>query len=132
MQDVLLEIESKMGLLTILSIVVLQLLCQFEPASVLKFFKTDERYRLEHCLELCQKYGIIDATTFLLERVGDVGSALSLVLADVYKAMQEMDHAMSYLVKIHSVADSNRNSSGLESISIPEVHSISLSASYMF
>lgn len=59
----------------------LQLLCQYETSSVLKFLETFENYRVEHCLRLCQKYGIVDATAFLLERVGDAGTALSLTLS---------------------------------------------------
>lgn len=58
----------------------LELLCQYEPKSVLKFLETFDNYRLEHCLCLCQEYGVIDATAFLLERVGDVGSALGLLM----------------------------------------------------
>ncbi|XP_038973310.1 vacuolar protein sorting-associated protein 8 homolog isoform X2 [Phoenix dactylifera] len=59
----------------------LELLCQFERNSVLKFLETFDSYRLEHCLRLCQEYGVTDAAAFLLERVGDVGSALTLVMA---------------------------------------------------
>lgn len=58
-----------------------QLLCQFESNSVLKFLQTFDNYRLEHCLLLCQEYGVTDAAAFLLERVGDVGNALVLVMA---------------------------------------------------
>uniref|UniRef100_A0A803M377 RING-type domain-containing protein n=1 Tax=Chenopodium quinoa TaxID=63459 RepID=A0A803M377_CHEQI len=59
----------------------LELLCQFEPDSVLKFLDTFENYRVDRCLLLCQKYEIVDAASFLLERVGDVGSALLLTLS---------------------------------------------------
>lgn len=62
---------------------ILQLLCQYEPASVLKFLETFDSYRVEHCLRLCQEHGIIDAASFLLERVGDVGSALLLTLSSL-------------------------------------------------
>lgn len=61
----------------------LQLLCQFERNSVLKFLETFDSYRLEHCLRLCQEYGVTDAAAFLLERVGDVGSALTLVMTEL-------------------------------------------------
>lgn len=73
----------------------LELLCQFEPKSVLKFLESFENYRLEHCLRLCQEYGVTDAAAFLLERVGDVGSALSLTIADVDVRIQEMDSAVA-------------------------------------
>ncbi|XP_020574102.1 vacuolar protein sorting-associated protein 8 homolog isoform X2 [Phalaenopsis equestris] len=59
----------------------LELLCQFERNSVLKFLETFDNYRLEHCLRLCQEYGVTDAAAFLLERVGDVGSALVVLMS---------------------------------------------------
>lgn len=65
----------------------LELLCQYESKSVLKFLETSESYRVEHCLRLCQEYRIIDAAAFLLERVGDVGSALLLILSDLNDKM---------------------------------------------
>ncbi|KAG8076620.1 hypothetical protein GUJ93_ZPchr0006g40989 [Zizania palustris] len=59
----------------------LELLCQYERISVLKFLETFDSYRLERCLYLCLNYRVTDAAAFLQERVGDVGSALALVLA---------------------------------------------------
>ncbi|XP_071937451.1 uncharacterized protein [Coffea arabica] len=59
----------------------LELLCRYERESVRKFLETFESYRVENCLRLCQEYGIVDAASFLLERVGDVGSALMLILS---------------------------------------------------
>lgn len=61
----------------------LELLCQYERGSVLKFLETFDSYRVEYCLRLCQEYGITDAAAFLLERVGDVGSALLLTLSEL-------------------------------------------------
>ncbi|KAL3676096.1 hypothetical protein R1sor_026044 [Riccia sorocarpa] len=72
-----------------------ELLCRFEPKSVLSFLESYENYRLEHCLRLCQEYGITDAAIFLLERVGDVASALALVLANVQMLLEDMDHALA-------------------------------------
>ncbi|KAL8138324.1 hypothetical protein V2J09_004325, partial [Rumex salicifolius] len=60
-----------------------ELLCQFEPDSVLKFLETYESYRVENCLRLCQHYGVVDGAVFLLERVGDVGTALQLTLSGI-------------------------------------------------
>lgn len=76
----------------------LQLLCQYEPDSVLKFLETFDSYRVEHCLRLCQEYGIIDAAAFLLERVGDVGSALLLTLSGLDSKFVELDTALGGLV----------------------------------
>ncbi|XVE77336.1 hypothetical protein DITRI_Ditri13aG0054400 [Diplodiscus trichospermus] len=76
----------------------LELLCQFERNSVLKFLETFDSYRVEHCLRLCQEYGIIDASAFLLERVGDVGSALLLTLSSLNNKFTELDIAVGSVV----------------------------------
>ncbi|XWS31977.1 hypothetical protein CRYUN_Cryun23aG0121100 [Craigia yunnanensis] len=76
----------------------LELLCQFERDSVLKFLETFDSYRVEHCLRLCQEYGIIDAAAFLLERVGDVGSALLLTLSSLNDKFTELDTAVGSVV----------------------------------
>ncbi|KAL3622320.1 hypothetical protein CASFOL_033731 [Castilleja foliolosa] len=68
-----------------------ELLCRYERESVLKFLESSESYRVEHCLRLCQEYGIIDAASFLLERVGDVGSALLLILSNLGQKFVMLD-----------------------------------------
>ncbi|KAJ4978653.1 hypothetical protein NE237_009433 [Protea cynaroides] len=81
----------------------LELLCQYERNSVLKFLETFESYRVEHCLRLCQEYGVIDAASFLLERVGDVGSALSLTLSGINEKFIMLDAAVDRtLSDVHS------------------------------
>lgn len=73
----------------------MQLLCQYERESVLKFLETFDSYRVEHCLHLCQEYGVIDAAAFLLERVGDVGNALLLTLSSLNDKFTKLDIAVS-------------------------------------
>ncbi|XP_050385748.1 uncharacterized protein LOC126802206 [Argentina anserina] len=75
----------------------LELLCQFERNSVLKFLETFDSYRVEHCLRLCQKYAIVDASSFLLERVGDVGSALLLTLSTLNDKFIKLETAVGSL-----------------------------------
>lgn len=60
-----------------------------------------DSYRVEHCLRLCQEYGIIDASAFLLERVGDVGSALSLTLSDLNNKFVDLDASVEAVVLNH-------------------------------
>ncbi|CAL1398837.1 unnamed protein product [Linum trigynum] len=76
-----------------------ELLCRYERNSVLKFLETFDSYRVEHCLRLCQEHGIIDAAAFLLERVGDVGSALLLTLSGLSDKFAELDQQVAMLVK---------------------------------
>lgn len=75
-----------------------QLSCQYERNSVLKFLQTFDNYRLERCLRLCQEYRVIDAAAFLLERVGDVGSALSLTLSGLNEKFHKLDLAVENIV----------------------------------
>ncbi|ANM67431.1 transducin family protein / WD-40 repeat family protein [Arabidopsis thaliana] len=75
-----------------------ELLCKYEPKSVLKFLETFDSYRVEHCLRLCQEYGIVDAAAFLLERVGDAGSALSLTLSGLNEKYVELEIAVECLM----------------------------------
>lgn len=70
------------------------MLCQYERNSVLKFLETTDNYRVEYCLRLCQEYEIVDAAAFLLERVGDVGSALLLTLSRVNDKFIELEKAV--------------------------------------
>ncbi|KAI4355307.1 hypothetical protein L6164_004095 [Bauhinia variegata] len=76
----------------------LELLCQYEGGSVLKFLEMFDSYRVEHCLRLCQEYGIIDAAAYLLERVGDVGSALLLTLSGLNDKFTELGAAVEAVV----------------------------------
>ncbi|CAJ2663156.1 unnamed protein product [Trifolium pratense] len=85
----------------------LELLCLYERGSVLKFLEMFDSYRVEHCLRLCQEYGIIDAAAFLLERVGDVGTALSLTLSDLNDKFVELDTAVEAVVLNHPKLDSS-------------------------
>lgn len=62
---------------------------------MLQFLESFENYRLEHCLKLCQEYDVTDAAIFLLERVGDVASALNLVLKDVEKCRDTLELSIS-------------------------------------
>ncbi|GLJ14759.1 hypothetical protein SUGI_0239380 [Cryptomeria japonica] len=110
----------------------LELLCQFEPKSVLKFLESFENYRLEHCLRLCQDYGVTDAAAFLLERVGDVGSALSLTISDVTERIREMDSAVASIYKksVSSISSEDKQLNVLVMM-MPEVgavHAILFSA----
>uniref|UniRef100_A0A7N0ZV75 RING-type domain-containing protein n=1 Tax=Kalanchoe fedtschenkoi TaxID=63787 RepID=A0A7N0ZV75_KALFE len=75
-----------------------EMLCKYERNSVLKFLETVDNYRVEYCLHLCQEYGIVDAAAFLLERVGDVGSALSLTLSRVNDTFVELEKALERIL----------------------------------
>ncbi|GAV85231.1 Clathrin domain-containing protein [Cephalotus follicularis] len=84
----------------------LELLCQYERNAVLKFLETFDSYRVEHCLRVCQEYGIIDAAAFLLEWVDKVGSALLLTLSSLQDKFVELDAAVASVVSTVSSSKS--------------------------
>lgn len=59
---------------------------------------------MEHCLRLCQEYGIIDAASFLLERVGEVGSAMNLILSSLGAKFVMLD-AEIQKASAHTIVD---------------------------
>ncbi|KAF0911591.1 hypothetical protein E2562_011213 [Oryza meyeriana var. granulata] len=92
----------------------LELLCQYERRSVLKFLETFDSYRLERCLHLCLDYGVTDAAAFLQERVGDVGSALALILAG-------LDEKISLFISSVENAFSGIASKSISEIEQPDI-----------
>ncbi|WCJ22507.1 transducin family protein / WD-40 repeat family protein [Euphorbia peplus] len=84
----------------------MELLCQYERNSVLKFLETFDSYRVEHCLRLCQEYGITNAAAFLLERVGDVGSALLLAISSLNDKFTDLDAAVESAIPTMALSGS--------------------------
>jgi hypothetical protein len=60
--------------------VYLALMAKIHPDMVYEYLSTHDNYRAEECLKLCQQYEIADASAYLLERMGNVSSALQLIL----------------------------------------------------
>jgi len=58
----------------------LELMAKLHPEMVYDYLSTHDNYRTEECLRLCEKYDIADASAYLLERMGNVSSALQLIL----------------------------------------------------
>lgn len=58
----------------------LSLMARLHPDMVYDYLSSHDNYRAEDCLKLCQEYGIADASAYLLERLGNVSSALQLIL----------------------------------------------------
>lgn len=69
--------------------------------------ETSESYRVEHCLSLCQEYGITDAASFLLERVGEVGSALLLILSHLSEKFVMLDEEIQRAISCPVVDNLN-------------------------
>lgn len=58
----------------------LSLMARFQPDTVYSYLSTNQNYRLEYALKLCQDRRITDGSAYLLERMGDVSGAIMLML----------------------------------------------------
>lgn len=58
----------------------LELMARYHPEKMYQHLSTNDNYRVEDCLRLCQENDIADASAYLLERMGNVSSALQLML----------------------------------------------------
>eukprot|EP00977_Amphora_coffeiformis_P003727 scaffold742_cov165-Amphora_coffeaeformis.AAC.3 len=58
----------------------LSLMARLHPDMVYEYLSTHDSYRAEDALTLCQEHDIADASAYLLERMGNVSSALQLIL----------------------------------------------------
>jgi len=58
----------------------LVLMAKYHPELMYQHLSTHDDYRVEDCLRLCQEFHIADASAYLLERMGNVMSALQLML----------------------------------------------------
>jgi hypothetical protein len=65
----------------------LALMAKLHPELVYEYLSTHDNYRPEECLQLCQKHDIADASAYLLERMGNVSSALQLILQTLESRM---------------------------------------------
>ncbi|XP_076852414.1 vacuolar protein sorting-associated protein 8 homolog isoform X1 [Brachyhypopomus gauderio] len=56
------------------------LLCRFCPCQVTPFLQTTQHYRLEETIEITKKHELHEATSYLLEKKGDVQGAFRVLL----------------------------------------------------
>eukprot|EP00927_Polykrikos_kofoidii_P069579 TRINITY_DN6510_c0_g1_i1.p1 TRINITY_DN6510_c0_g1~~TRINITY_DN6510_c0_g1_i1.p1 ORF type:complete len:1590 (-),score=304.28 TRINITY_DN6510_c0_g1_i1:110-4879(-) len=68
----------------------IELLCSISPAAVLPFLQDNEALPLRECLELCRAHSVTDASVYLLERTGDFGAVLDLMLSGYSKALEQL------------------------------------------
>lgn len=58
----------------------LELMVEYHPSQVYTYLSTHDNYRAADALKLCQKKDIADASAYLLEKMGNVSSALQILL----------------------------------------------------
>ena len=73
----------------------LRLLCQFEPNNVLSFLQSETLFGLEKALSLCKQFQMREGVVYLLERMGDVQSALVERLSLLESQLSTLDQFYS-------------------------------------
>ena len=68
----------------------LSLMAKLHPELVYEYLSSHDNYRPEDCLKLCRKHEIADASAYLLERMGNVSSALQLILQTLESRMMNL------------------------------------------
>lgn len=68
----------------------IELMCQYDLHYVHNFLRQADGYRLEETLDICRKYGVMEATAFLLERAGDIHGAFNIMLEGLQGKIQEV------------------------------------------
>lgn len=66
------------------------LMARLHPEMTYEYLSTHDNYRTEECLRLCEQYDIADASAYLLERMGNVSSALQLILQTLEARMMSL------------------------------------------
>jgi hypothetical protein len=72
----------------------LKLMASVHPELVYEYLSTHDSYRTADALKLCQDCNIADASAYLLERMGNVSSALQLILQTLESRMMGLKRAI--------------------------------------
>lgn len=65
----------------------LELMCCKAPEQVLNFLRSEDSYRLQKSLEICQRYQLTDGMAYLLERSGDIQGAFDILMGELMKKL---------------------------------------------
>ncbi|KAL4426026.1 hypothetical protein ABPG75_010042 [Micractinium tetrahymenae] len=71
-----------------------RLLCLYEPRSVLPYLQSHDAYGVDECLQHCLEHRVQDGAAFLLERRGDVHSALKIYIQTLDRANRQLAAAV--------------------------------------
>lgn len=73
-----------------------RLFAEYEPAGLLPFLRSSERYPLEEALGVCQQQGLLEEEAYLLGRAGRVEKALHILLEKVGDVERAVAFAAEY------------------------------------
>jgi len=93
----------------------LTLMAKFHPDLVYHHLINNDNYRPDECLKLCQQYDIADASAYLLERMGNVSSALQLMLQTLESRMMTLKRVVRGMTTSTAIIDPKLSSSSSSS-----------------
>lgn len=67
-----------------------ELMCQRIPQEVLRFLRSNDGYRVEEVMDICQRYEVEDALVYLREKSGDVAGAVELLMGKLQRHLEEV------------------------------------------
>jgi len=74
------------------------MMADLHPEMVYKCLLTHNTYRADECLKLCQAREIADASAYLLKRMGDVFSALQLLLQTLESRLMALKRVLRGII----------------------------------
>ena len=91
-----------------------ELMAQFEPQRVPSYVQTVEPDYMKNLLVICRKFSLIEASSFLLERQGDVSAAYDLLLHQLQDNIgqlfefdaQDLDSSAKRWARFHTASQS--------------------------
>ena len=75
----------------------IDLMCTYEPESVHSYLQSNETYRVSEVLAIVQERRLVQASAYLFEKTGDVGSAFNLLHGDLEEKVREVNEVMILL-----------------------------------
>lgn len=71
----------------------IEMMSRKSPEEVVEFLKSNEGYRLEETMDICQRYQAIDAVVYLKEKAEDYEGAFDILLGKLQSGLDAMDRS---------------------------------------
>ncbi|XP_019359333.1 PREDICTED: vacuolar protein sorting-associated protein 8 homolog isoform X2 [Gavialis gangeticus] len=83
----------------------IELLCHYSPDQVLEMLQVLEFYRLEETIQITQKHQLHEASSYLLEKKGDVHGAFLVMLEQLQSKLMVLTQEDENSTQSHSIKD---------------------------
>jgi hypothetical protein len=80
-------------------LIFLKLVATLQPHAMYNILRTVDNYSIDEVLSLCKERRVYDATSYLLERMGDSSGALEVVLQEIASLIAKMNADFTVAVK---------------------------------